>query len=150
MPDARSRVGYKSPPIVTRFKKGQSGNPSGKPRKTADKLDLGRILQAIDHEEMAVEIDGKSRRMLKVEIHFRQLFNKAIRGNLREARLIAEMAGTYFGPEAEAYIRQIYTMALGKDHGAARLLDRLRKQFPGDLLPGDTITYLISESDAKL
>ena len=41
-------------------------------------------------------------------------------------------------------------MALGKDHGAARLLGRLRKQFPGDLLPGDTITYLISEADAKL
>jgi hypothetical protein len=27
----------------------------------------------------------------------------------------------------EAYLRQIYTMALGKDHGAARLLGRLRK-----------------------
>ena len=50
----------------------------------------------------------------------------------------------------EAYLRKIYTMALGKDHGAARLLGRLRKQFPGDLLPGDTITYLISEADAKL
>lgn len=49
-----------------------------------------------------------------------------------------------------AYIRQIYTMALGKDHSAARLLDQLRRQFPDDLLPGDTITYLISEADAKL
>jgi hypothetical protein len=53
-------------------------------------------------------------------------------------------------PRWEAYLRQIYTMALGKDHGAARLLGRLRKQFPGDLLPGGTITYLISEADAKL
>jgi Family of unknown function (DUF5681) len=96
------KVGYKSPPIATRFKRGQSGNPSGRPSKTADKLDLGRILQAIDHEEMVVEIDGKSRRMSKVEIHFRQLFNKAIRGNLKEARLIAKMAVKYFGPEAEA------------------------------------------------
>lgn len=95
------KVGYKSPPIATRFKKGQSGNPSGKPKKTAEKLDLGRILQAIDHEEMVVEIDGKSRRMSKIEIHFRQLFNKALRGNLKEARLIAEMAGIYSGPEAE-------------------------------------------------
>jgi hypothetical protein len=96
------KVGYKSPPIATRFKKGQSGNPSGKPKKTSDKLDLGRIPQAIDHEEMVVEIDGKSRRMSKVEIHFWQLFNKALRGNLKAARLIAKMAGTYFGPEAEA------------------------------------------------
>lgn len=96
------KVGYKSPPIATRFKKGQSGNPSGKPKKNTDKLDLGRILQAIDHEEMVVEIDGKSRRMSKIEIHFRQLFNKTMRGNLKAARLIAEMAGTYSGPEAEA------------------------------------------------
>jgi Family of unknown function (DUF5681) len=52
-------------------------------------------------------------------------------------------------PRWEAYIRQIYTMALGKDHSAARLLDQLRRQFPGDLLPGDSVTYLISEADAK-
>jgi hypothetical protein len=51
---------------------------------------------------MVVEIDGKNRRMSKVEIHFQQVFNKALRGNLKAARLIAEMAVIYFGPEAEA------------------------------------------------
>ena len=56
----------------------------------------------------------------------------------------------YTMPRWEAYVRQIYTMALGKDHSAARLLDQLRRQFPGDLLPGDSVTYLISEADAKL
>ena len=55
----------------------------------------------------------------------------------------------YTMPRWEAYVRQIYTMALGKDHSAARLLDQLRRQFPGDLLPGDSVTYLISEADAK-
>ena len=33
----------------------------------------------------------------------------------------------------DAYVRQIYTMALNKNHGAARLLGQLRSQFPGDL-----------------
>jgi hypothetical protein len=41
-------------------------------------------------------------------------------------------------------------MALNKNSSAARLLDQLRREFPGDLLPGDPITYLISEEDAKL
>jgi hypothetical protein len=95
-------VGYKKPPVATRFKKGQSGNPSGKPKKISQELDPGKILQAIDNEEMVVEIDGKIIRMPKVEIHFRQLFNKATRGNPKEARLIAKMAAKYFGPEAEA------------------------------------------------
>jgi hypothetical protein len=48
------------------------------------------------------------------------------------------------------YVRQIYNMALNKSSGAARLLDQLRRQFPGDVLPGDPITYIISEADAKL
>jgi hypothetical protein len=50
----------------------------------------------------------------------------------------------------DAYVRQIYTMALNKDHSAARLLARLRKQFPGDVLPGDPIYFGITEEDAKL
>jgi hypothetical protein len=54
-------VGYKRPPIATRFKKGQSGNPSGKPKKISQELDPGKILQAIDNEEMVVEIDGAVR-----------------------------------------------------------------------------------------
>jgi hypothetical protein len=39
--------------------------------------------------------------MLKAEIQFQQLFNKAIKGNLTDARTIAKMAAKYFGPEAE-------------------------------------------------
>ena len=65
-------------------------------------LDPGKILQTIDNEEMIVKIEGKGKRMLKAEISFRQLFNKAIKGNLPDARLIAKMAAKYFGPEAEA------------------------------------------------
>src|ERR1700730_16119071 len=94
-------VGYRKPPVATRFKKGQSGNPSGKSKKIAPELNPGKILESIDNEEMIVTIDGKGKRMLKAEIFFRQLFIKAMKGNLTEARLIAKMAAKYFGPEAE-------------------------------------------------
>jgi hypothetical protein len=39
--------------------------------------------------------------MPKAEIYFRQLFTKAIKGDLTAARLIAKMATNYFGPKAE-------------------------------------------------
>jgi hypothetical protein len=94
-------VGYKKPPVTSRFKKGQSGNPSGKPRKIALELNPGKILQSIDNEEIFVNIEGKGKRMPKAEVYFRQLFTKAIKGSLTEARLIAKMAAKYFGPEAE-------------------------------------------------
>jgi hypothetical protein len=95
------KVGYKRPPVATRFKKGESGNPGGKPKRIAPELNPGKILQSIDNEEMIVKMEGKGKRMLKAEIYFRQLFSKAIKGNLTDARLIAKMAAKYLGPEAE-------------------------------------------------
>jgi Family of unknown function (DUF5681) len=94
-------VGYKKPPVANRFKKGGSGNPSGKRKERAEDLEPGKILQAIDNEEIIVTIDGKRKRMRKGEIHFRQLFTKAIKGDLAAARLIAKEAAKYFGPEAD-------------------------------------------------
>jgi hypothetical protein len=94
-------VGYGKPPVATRFKKGQSGNPSGKAKKAAQEFDPGKVLQSIDNEEIIVQLDGRRKRMPKAEIFFRQLFTKAIRGDLTAARLIAKMAAKYFGPEAE-------------------------------------------------
>ena len=97
--DSDDRTGYGKPPKHTRFQKGQSGNPGGRPKREPSKLDPGKILQSIDNEELIVVIDGKSQRMLKAAIYFRQIFNKAIKGSLPDARLIAKMAGTYFSPE---------------------------------------------------
>ena len=34
--DDHSNVGYKKPPTNTRFKKGQSGNPKGRPKKVTN------------------------------------------------------------------------------------------------------------------
>ncbi|MGY3697472.1 hypothetical protein ACVIGA_007552 [Bradyrhizobium sp. USDA 3240] len=95
------KVGYRKPPLGSRFKKGQSGNPRGRPKKNALEFHPGRILQSIDNEELVVNIDGKRRRMPKAEIHLRQLFNKAMRGDIDAARIIATMAKQYFGPDAE-------------------------------------------------
>jgi len=93
-------VGYGKPPVATRFQKGQSGNPSGRPKKIPQLLDPGRVLEAIDNEEITVTDNGKRKRMTKAEIHFRQLFARAIRGDMKAARLIAKMATEYFAPEA--------------------------------------------------
>lgn len=93
-------VGYGKPPVATRFQKGQSGNPSGKPKEVRQPFDPGRVLEAIDNEEITVTDNGKRKRMTKVEIQFRQLFVKAIRGDMKAARLIAKMAQEYFAPEA--------------------------------------------------
>jgi hypothetical protein len=95
------KVGYKRPPRATRFKKGESGNPSGRPKKVSQEIDPGLVLQSVDNEEIVVIDNGKRKRMMKAEIHFRQLFAKAIKGDLKAARLVANMAAKYFAPESK-------------------------------------------------
>jgi hypothetical protein len=100
-PDKPYKVGRGKPPIETRFPKGTSGNPGGRPKKAPPALDPGKVLQAIDNEKIVVTVDGKRKSLRKAEIHFRQLFAKANKGDLTAARVIVKMAAKYFGPEAE-------------------------------------------------
>jgi hypothetical protein len=100
-PEKPYEIGYGKPPTETRFKKGKSGNPSGRPKRRAPQKDTGKILQHFDNEEIVLMVDGKPKRMLQGEVLFQQLFKKAIKGNLEAARLIARMAAKYFGPEAQ-------------------------------------------------
>jgi len=94
--------------------------------------------------------NGTRKRMTKAEIHLRQLFTKAIQGDLSAARLLVGMAAEYSAPEdGEGYdtetARQIDNLALKKRmQGAARLLHNLRKQFPGKLI------LVVSDDDMKL
>ena len=120
-------VGYKRPPVASRFKKGQSGNPSGKSKKIAPELNPGKILQSIDNEEIFVHIEGKGKRMLKAEIHFRQLFTKAIQGSLIDARLIAKMSAKYFGPEAEGPSETLFIVVPDKKNQPSRESNTDRK-----------------------
>ncbi len=96
-----STVGYRNPPKHTRFKKGVSGNPSGRPKKRPIVVNPAEVLEQIDGEEIIVINNGKRKRMPKIEIDFRQLIAKAIKGDLRSARLVFKMAEKYLADEAQ-------------------------------------------------
>ena len=90
-------VGRGKPPKESRYKKGQSGNLSGRPKRVPI-IDPGTVVEAVDNEDIVVVENGRRKRMAKAEVEFRQLFTSALKGDLKTARLIVSMASIYFAP----------------------------------------------------
>lgn len=78
-------VGYGSPPEHSRFKKGQSGNPSGRPKRPAR---LGDDLMDELAEKIPVTIGGRSRHITKQRGLIKALVASALKGDIRAASLL--------------------------------------------------------------
>jgi hypothetical protein len=81
-------VGYKKPPRNTRFRKGQSGNPQGRPKGA---FRFAGILQRALNEPVAVVEQGERRSISKLEAVVKQLVNKAAGGDLRAVTLVTQL-----------------------------------------------------------
>lgn len=81
-------VGYKKPPIHSRFAKGRSGNPKGRPRGS---VGLKTDLLAELSERLPVTERGQQRRLTKQRIVVKALANKAMSGDMRASAKLLDM-----------------------------------------------------------
>jgi hypothetical protein len=82
-------VGYKRPPREHCWKKGQSGNPKGRPPGFRN---FRAAVTAVLHEQVSVTVDGEDRDMTRLESVARQLVAKAEAGDPRSMQqLLAEI-----------------------------------------------------------
>jgi hypothetical protein len=77
---------YRKPPVHTRFNKGQSGNPRGRPAKN-----LPALLAAALNEKVTVTENGKRRQVTKREAVIAQLVNKSASAELRATKMLMDM-----------------------------------------------------------
>ena len=78
-------VGRGKPPVHTRFKKGQSGNPRGPRPKNLPAL----LVEALN-EKVTVTIDGERREITKHEAVATQLVNKSTGADLRATKMLID------------------------------------------------------------
>jgi hypothetical protein len=78
-------VGYGKPPKNSQFKKGVSGNPSGRRKKPSD-LASG-LLRELD-SKVIINENGRRTSIKKSEGLIKQLVTKALSGNLQALRLL--------------------------------------------------------------
>ena len=82
------QVGYQKPPKNTRFQKGISGNPRGRPKKVAE---FPSIFMKESESFMTIIDNGRRRRISKLEAIAKQLHNKALTGNIQALRLFVTL-----------------------------------------------------------
>ncbi len=86
--DGGYEVGYRKPPMHTRFKPGQSGNPRGRPKGTNNlKTDLMEELG----EKILVREGDQSRRVSKQRAVLKSLMMRTLKGDARAASLLLSL-----------------------------------------------------------
>jgi hypothetical protein len=81
-------IGYGKPPKHIQFKKGQSGNPKGRPKKPKN---LAALILKTFGDKVIVKGPGGLHSMTKLEAALVQLANKALGGDLMALREVIRL-----------------------------------------------------------
>jgi uncharacterized protein DUF5681 len=85
----RKIVGYGQLPKNTRFKKGVSGNPKGRPKGS---LNVATVFTKTLREKVVINENGQRKTVTKLEAALKQLVNQGASGDLRALRQLVELA----------------------------------------------------------
>lgn len=108
-------VGYGRPPRHTRFRKGRSGNPKGRPRGTKD---FAVLLFEEGLRQIVVREGVKTRRMNKREALVASLYNRALKGDIRAIKEIINFSDRPHQPNSSEVVD-----AFDHDRVAAEFLE---------------------------
>jgi hypothetical protein len=125
MPREKKRdyeVGYGKPPRETRFTKGQSGNPRGRP---CGAKNLKALLNEALNETIIVTENGGRRRVTKREAILTQLVNRSATADFRAIKILLDLLRNI-----EVQSESADPETSGFNDADEKVLEQLRVRFP--------------------
>lgn len=125
------KIGRGRPPEEYKWRKGQSGNLRGRPRKKQDKK---AIIEQMMSERIVIREDGEEHQVTKYDALFRSHLAKGIKGDARSAKLVMDEATR---------------LSLGdeRDSAISALLPQKIRSVQSDALFADVDLDLLSNED---
>ena len=95
-PPRNYEIGYKRPPVKTRFRSGQSGNPKGRPQGTQNlETDLKEELS----EHIAIREGERQMKVSKQRALLKAMLAKALKGDTRAANILLQLVAKTVGQD---------------------------------------------------
>lgn len=114
-------VGYGNPPKSTRFKKGVSENPKGRPKGS---LNVATVFTKTLLEKVVINEHGQRKTVTKLEAALKQMVNKAASGDLRAFHQLVDLAR-----DAEAKQSAVGMQEQGTSDFDQEVMDGILKRF---------------------
>jgi hypothetical protein len=88
----KDKVGYGQPPQHSRFQKGRSGNPNGRPKKKKDDIGSTAIERLFTDSCGNISTNGQYRTITGEEVAYRGLLKKALKGDITVCGMLLRLA----------------------------------------------------------
>lgn len=128
-------VGYKKPPKRTRFQKGRSGNPKGRPKQQQATNPI-QVLSAMLEERVTIKENGKLRSITKIEAYYARLLNGFLSGDIKYSAALQREVAKVIAYKAEkgdvsgyATVYHIDSVCACLVDGTKASVDRLVKSY---------------------
>ena len=131
MSEQEEQVGYRQPPRASRFRKGQSGNPRGRPKNRHREIPYDSVLGQM----VTIKEDGRERRVTAAEAFLLQLAQKGLAGDSAAARASLEAIESARLKTAESVSGPMRIIVTAVDSGADAIIGTLgigKLKYPTD------------------
>lgn len=130
MADKKYEVGFCKPPAHTRFKKGVSGNPSGRPKRRITPAKVQTTLDKLLSARITITSNGRPRQVSMLEALLTQLVHKAVKGHQPAVSFITDIINT-----GEAAAAAVLDAGPSPEESMAeidRVLDEMNRKLAAD------------------